>query len=323
MDDRSSPDLPRQFALAAYGPPFAEAAAQLESLVAPISPETLSMQFGLQAVSSLTEIALANHRAVGLLDVRSPDGERFVLRLVVALDARRQGLGRYLFQRAAAVASSFLPGAPLRARVRDDDVSSLAWAERRGLSESGHRISMSRPLSEGPAELDREAAAAMTRAEVTIARWPETSMADDWSLLTELLATCLIDSLDSAGVRATEETTRYIAPHPSSVLIALRDDKPIGMASIAPEGHALWNSWFTGVIPTARGNGVAAALKLAALALARREGASQVQTYNDVMNEPIIRLNESLGYERRPGIRLLRGVAIGPDSRSDGPTHLR
>ncbi len=316
VDDRGSPDLPRQFALVLYGRRFAGEAAQLESLVAPISPETLSMQVGLQAASSLTEIALADHRAVGLLDVRSPDGERFILRLVVAPDARGQGLGRCLFRRAVALASSFLPGAPLRARVRDDDVSSLEWAERRGFVESGHRISMSRALPEEPVVLDREAAAAMTRAEVTIARWPETSMADDWSLLTELLATCLIDSLDSAGVHPTEETTRYITPHPSGVLLALRDAKAIGMASIAPEGDTLWNSWFTGVVPTARGQGVAAALKLAALALARREGANHVQTYNDVMNEPIIRLNKALGYERRPGIRLLRGVAGGSDSRT-------
>jgi GNAT superfamily N-acetyltransferase len=88
------------------------------------------------------------------------------------------------------------------------------------------------------------------------------------------------------------------------------------MASIAPEGPSSWYSWFTGVLPEARGKGVAVALKAGALALARRQGAEVMRTNNDVLNLPVIGLNETLGYRREPGLRRLH--ASISDVRAEG-----
>jgi hypothetical protein len=52
------------------------------------------------------------------------------------------------------------------------------------------------------------------------------------------------------------------------------------------------------------------------LALARRQGAEVMRTNNDVLNLPVIGLNETLGYRREPGLRRLH--ASISDVRAEG-----
>ena len=55
----------------------------------------------------------------------------------------------------------------------------------------------------------------------------------------------------------------------------------------------------TGVARSARGRGIALALKQAQIAAARDAGWTFLRTMNDLGNAPMRRVNEKLGYERR------------------------
>lgn len=113
--------------------------AELESTVLPVSPGTLDYQVALPARSALSEVGLDEGRVVGFLDVRAEESRPFSLRISVAPDARRQGLGGFFFERAMRFASESNPHPKLRARLNDADVSSLEWAKRRSFEEFAHR----------------------------------------------------------------------------------------------------------------------------------------------------------------------------------------
>jgi GNAT superfamily N-acetyltransferase len=55
----------------------------------------------------------------------------------------------------------------------------------------------------------------------------------------------------------------------------------------------------TGVARSARGRGVALALKQAQIAAARDAGWKYLRTLNDLGNAPMRRVNETLGYQRQ------------------------
>ncbi|MBB6730700.1 GNAT family N-acetyltransferase [Cohnella zeiphila] len=64
---------------------------------------------------------------------------------------------------------------------------------------------------------------------------------------------------------------------------------------------------FTGVSPAYRGRRIATALKLLAIRMAKRHGADYLRTDNDSANEPILRLNRSLGYKPLRGTYRMSG----------------
>ncbi len=57
---------------------------------------------------------------------------------------------------------------------------------------------------------------------------------------------------------------------------------------------------FTGVRPEYRRRGIAVALKLRVIRYVREHGGREIRTWNDTRNEPMLRLNESLGYAKQP-----------------------
>ena len=63
----------------------------------------------------------------------------------------------------------------------------------------------------------------------------------------------------------------------------------------------------TGVKRAWRGKGIAGAVKRAQIGWAMRSGFQQLETSNEIRNEPIRRLNAHLGYRLAPGRILLEG----------------
>lgn len=57
----------------------------------------------------------------------------------------------------------------------------------------------------------------------------------------------------------------------------------------------------TGVLREYRGQGLALALKLLSFRLMKERGYTAARTNNDTANQPILHLNEKLGYQKRPG----------------------
>lgn len=90
-------------------------------------------------------------------------------------------------------------------------------------------------------------------------------------------------------------------PH-DRIWIALDDDKPVSLSYLKfpPVRGSVWTS-YTCTHPAYRGRGLAKAVKLQGLAQAFELGVPTVCTDNDSENAPMLRINQQLGYEPRPG----------------------
>lgn len=84
--------------------------------------------------------------------------------------------------------------------------------------------------------------------------------------------------------------------------IALDRDRPVALSYLRypPVRGTIWTG-YTCCAQSHRSRGLARAVKLQTLAQAVRLGVPSVRTDNDSQNAPILRLNERLGYESRPG----------------------
>jgi len=84
--------------------------------------------------------------------------------------------------------------------------------------------------------------------------------------------------------------------------IALDGDRPVAMSFLKfpPVRGQVWTG-YTCTDPEYRGRGLARAIKLQTLAQSVELGVPLVFTSNDAENAPILHINETLGYRRRPG----------------------
>ena len=81
--------------------------------------------------------------------------------------------------------------------------------------------------------------------------------------------------------------------------VALDDGRVVGYAVLGKHTEDTYTHWMTGVARSARGRGIALALKQTQIAAARAAGLRALQTQNDLGNAPMRRVNERLGYRRR------------------------
>jgi ribosomal protein S18 acetylase RimI-like enzyme len=89
---------------------------------------------------------------------------------------------------------------------------------------------------------------------------------------------------------------------PAAILIAKYQGRYAGitMAEFSPGRPA--HTTMTGVRREYRGQGLALGLKLLSFRIMKEYGCTQTITQNDTANPPILRLNEKLGYQKKPGI---------------------
>jgi GNAT superfamily N-acetyltransferase len=102
---------------------------------------------------------------------------------------------------------------------------------------------------------------------------------------------------------------------PDATFVALAGDEVVGYAkfSVTAAQPTVAFHDMTGVKRPWRGRGVAGALKRAQIGWAKANGYERLETGNEVRNEPIRRLNVSLGYRETPGRVLMRGP-LAPES---------
>jgi GNAT superfamily N-acetyltransferase len=81
--------------------------------------------------------------------------------------------------------------------------------------------------------------------------------------------------------------------------VALEQGRVVGYAILGRHHEDTAEHWMTGVARSARGRGIALALKQAQIAAAKDAGWKFLRTQNDLGNAPMRRVNEKLGYERR------------------------
>ncbi len=97
---------------------------------------------------------------------------------------------------------------------------------------------------------------------------------------------------------------------PDRIWLAREGDEIIGISQLSyPPVRGVVSTDWTGMARAARGRGIARALKCETLMQAIGLGVDRVRTDNDSTNLPILHLNETMGYRRRPDmIQLLKAL---------------
>ncbi len=85
-------------------------------------------------------------------------------------------------------------------------------------------------------------------------------------------------------------------------ILASHADRWVGLSAVGiyPADKHAYNA-FTGVLREYRGRGLAQALKLQTILLAKKEGMRYIRTHNDSKNRSMLVVNRKLGYRPEPG----------------------
>jgi len=232
---------------------------------------------------------------------------KFWLELYVRPDYQGQGIGSALFNSVMKVLQAFDP-LTVRTGVREDMQRSLRFVQDRGFQEE-RRAWESRldvqafdpapylPLLE---RLERDGV------EVKSIRELATDPERDRKLYEVELAA-------EADMPSSEAYTGYDFEHfrknflnnpdlsPDSWLVAIKDGEYIAVSTLW-KAHAspdLYNG-ATGTRREWRRKGIALALKVKNILWAKKEGYPQIKTWNDSINQPMLSINERLGFWKMP-----------------------
>lgn len=94
---------------------------------------------------------------------------------------------------------------------------------------------------------------------------------------------------------------------PEGYFVALEGGKMVGLTMLfKPSRPQTLQTGLTGVLPGHRRKGIALALKLRAAEFARAYGARYVRTSNHQANQPMLAINEALGFVKEPATVFLR-----------------
>jgi GNAT superfamily N-acetyltransferase len=230
--------------------------------------------------------------------------------------ARRRGVGRAVADALAATAATYgLPG--FVGEVHENDEASLVAARRLGYEVLGHHRESVLDLDTLDLRAAQSAVAHAERGGFVLRPLPDDADEDAWREVYALTVETWRDAPDAEG--STDQLPysvfRGFFPEPSYVLVAWRGDRPVGMTSVMDRAKddAL-NTFFTGVLPEARGSGLATALKAQHALAMRARGHHRIFTQNMSQNAPILAANDRLGFTVVPGF-----FTMGrPAGRADG-----
>ena len=273
--------------------------------------------FTLAEVHSFKQSVRAHHDVVARLDgapvgsaltVVVPHRSDRVLTVVTVLAShRRRGVGGALFASLSAWTGE-RGIADIEVPVLDNDPESLAYATRRGFVEERRELGvvldvtgMEQPALEPPEGIEIVAWAERPELargiyEVSLQAYPDIPGFEDDEL--ESFEDWLAHDMQGSG------------DLPEATFLALAGDEVVGYAKFALTAAQPTVAFhdISGVKRAWRGRGIARALKTAQIRWAIANGFTELRTRNEERNEPIRRLNASLGY--RPGIG--RVYLVGP-----------
>ncbi len=231
----------------------------------------------------------------------------FYIQVVVAPPMRGQGVGKQMYKDVLSIACGH--GAEdLESRVNEADFVSLKFIVKRGFKIEHHIFESTLDLTNFN---ERRFDDLMTRIRAEGFRFfslAEAGLSDENKhKLYELNCAAAMDTPGnerlfpdfSAFSRNVFGAKWFRA---DTQIIAACADQWVGLASIGiypADGHAY--SAFTGVLREYRGRGLAQALKLQTILLAKKEGMRYIRTHNDSKNRSMLAVNRKLGYRPEPG----------------------
>jgi GNAT superfamily N-acetyltransferase len=220
------------------------------------------------------------------------DGEYAAVNIRVVPEARRRGVGTALDRRCSQHARE-LGKTRLFVFARHDDEDSLGYFAFRGFEEIGRMQDVRLDLSTAVGE-----PTAPTGIRIVV-------MGEEHERGTYEAALEADADIPSATTIRTGTFEQWHERHFSGRVlrdlsfVALDHGRVVGYAILGRHSDDTAEHWMTGVARSARGRGVALALKQAQIAAAKDAGWAFLRTLNDLGNAPMRRVNEKLGYERK------------------------
>jgi GNAT superfamily N-acetyltransferase len=282
----------------------------------PITPETANDWWTVREGEIRSVILALNEseEAIGYWDV---DREtwmkpgRFFLKVTVAPGQRCRGLGTQMYADALRFARE--NGAThLESKVFETDTDSLQFAEAHGFKILHHSFNSSLDLTSFDEHrfdllMDRLHAEGFRFFSLVEAGLTEENKR-------KLYEVNRASALDNPGNDRTFPDFYAFSKNvfeatwfrPDTQIIAAQESRWVGLSALAiytEEKYA--SNAFTGILPEYRGRGLAQALKLQTILLARKEGMLSIRTNNDSENAPILTVNRRLGYVPEPGFYTL------------------
>lgn len=237
--------------------------------------------------------------------------EQAFLWVAVAQDHRRRGIGHALMESALEQAQQ-RGFTELISQVDDTNHIGLGFCDRFDFQRQRHMIRMTLDWTRWDASsLETRIKAARTNG-VQFITYAEVENTIENQRRLYNLNKVLSASIPIAEPEDFPEFVPYVErrlssdafPH-SGVFLAVVDGKWIGMTQISlhPD-HAFIE--MTGVLPAYRGRGIAQTLKHLSIRFAQQYDCTNVQTINDVQNEPMLAVNKKAGFKVEDGFYFVR-----------------
>ncbi|MGH2349242.1 MAG: GNAT family N-acetyltransferase [bacterium] len=236
------------------------------------------------------------------------DPQKFQVGLSVHPDHRRQGIGARLYTDLTDLMAPFDP-VVLWAWTRETWPDGVKFAVDRGFREVRRAWESRLDVAAfDPAPFQARADAALEGLTVTTLaeekrinpRW----LQDVYELHQEVSAD--IPRPDTFTPQSLEQYQQGVLGNPGHMPEAhflVKDGPRYTAESFMFKSAELSDVLYQGLTATRRpyrGRGVAFAVKLHTIAFARKHGAREIRTWNDTLNEPMLRINVKLGFARQP-----------------------
>jgi mycothiol synthase len=221
-----------------------------------------------------------------------PDGVYAFMNLRVVAEARRHGVGTALHEKCSRHAEA-IGKSRLYVMVRHDDEDSVGYFSFRGFEEIGRMQDVRLDLATAVVEQSvPEGIEIAVVSELHEAGMYETALEADADIPSG-------EPIRSGTFEQWRE--RHLSGRALRDLsfVALENGRVVGYAILGRHREGTADHWMTGVARSARGRGVASALKQAQIAAAKDAGWKFLRTQNDLGNAPMRHVNEKLGYERQ------------------------
>jgi GNAT superfamily N-acetyltransferase len=249
-------------------------------------------------------------RAIGYWDIDREtwmEPGHFFARVLLAPEARGCGLGAQMYTDLLRAAREH--GAThLKSSVRDNDARSLQFAEKRGFKIGHHSFESTLDLTDFDEHRFDDLLKRMQAEGFRFFSLAEVGLTEqNKHRLYEVNRDSGLDNPGNDGIfpdyyafsKNVFEASWFRA---DTQILAAHADRWVGLAAIGiyPADNHAYNA-FTGILREYRGRGLAQALKLQTILLAKQRGVRYVRTNNDSQNAPMLAVNRKLGYKPEPG----------------------